>query len=441
MQNHHVLFVGDIRPTCNFGAIATTEALMKLVDKKMNSADCYRSIDSRVYTLEGLERIKQGESVETYCKERIEKDVSNENGSKKKVILFLKAHGMLEMALKLYHLFKKPVNNIDKNLERVPVRALEYDKYVEIARTGDLGWDYENELLEWSDLVLINAEGSIVKGTDETGKYKLDARYNLFFAYYAKKIFNKKVYIINHTVDPHNRDAMEMIQMVYPMMDGIYVRETLSQLKIKNKENIRIKFVPDALFTYKPNEFVDVRKYGIDPLQPFVCLGDSSGFNALGVSVRYDYKELYSHLIKEIREKVCRQIVFIDGFRGCNDVINSVIEENELPSIGLQNATYHELYGVLSGSKMFISGRWHASILALLGGTPILLWGADSHKTEALYSIIEYPYVFFDINSLPINIDRIISETQKIMLNETPEVIQQRISGLISAAYCNVDML
>jgi polysaccharide pyruvyl transferase WcaK-like protein len=69
----------------------------------------------------------------------------------------------------------------------------------------------------------------------------------------------------------------------------------------------------------------------------------------------------------------------------------------------------------LSKSEIFISGRWHASILCILSGTPILLWSADSHKTKGLYSLLDYPYKFFQIDTLPLHVDEIVIQTKEIL--------------------------
>ena len=45
---------------------------------------------------------------------------------------------------------------------------------------------------------------------------------------------------------------------------------------------------------------------------------------------------------------------------------------------------------ILANARVFISGRYHPSILASLGGTPCLLMGSNSHKTISLQYLLEY---------------------------------------------------
>ena len=115
-----------------------------------------------------------------------------------------------------------------------------------------------------------------------------------------------------------------------------------------------------------------------------------------------------------------------------------VVEKNKVPRVNLCNCSYQELYYVLKNSQIFISGRWHASILALLSGTPILLWGADSFKTRALYDLFNYPYAFIDIKKLPEQIPLIKSETIKILssnIRRSLEVKAKELSVLSLSNY------
>lgn len=46
---------------------------------------------------------------------------------------------------------------------------------------------------------------------------------------------------------------------------------------------------------------------------------------------------------------------------------------------------------VLSNGRVMVSGRWHPSILASLGGTPTVFMGSNSHKTLTIQSMLEQP--------------------------------------------------
>lgn len=426
-----LLLIGDFRDCLNYGAIATTDALLKLID---NVGEAYeiKTITYRSF-LEHTPNKGWPDTSDEYLKSLMERPIL-----KRSIKRILYCMGLLNFYNSIQQRFNKAKYKNPKDMYHIPVQYKEFDSYIE--NHADF-LKFENDQLEWADIVLINAEGSIVKGTDEDGIYRIGGLYCLFMAYWAIKL-HKPCYMINHTVDPQNRDIFIMIQNIYPHLSGIIVREPKSKEVLERLGITNVQYYPDALFTYtpqanwKPNDYV---LNEIDFSKPYICLGDSSGLNASGIQIKWDVVKVYTELIAKLKE-VCPQIVFIDGFSGKNEDILKVIRKNHLPSISLLHADYENLYYVLGHSKLFISGRWHSSILSLLAGTPILLWGSDSHKTEALYEMMDYPYRFFDINSLPINIDDLILEAKKILNSDNQQYIE-KVHELSVEANKNVYML
>ena len=73
---------------------------------------------------------------------------------------------------------------------------------------------------------------------------------------------------------------------------------------------------------------------------------------------------------------------------------------------------------ILSNAKLFVSGRYHPSILASLGGTPCIFLGSNSHKTKSLQTILQYNNVE-EFSALPDeNECDIIFENSKKILND-----------------------
>ncbi len=56
------------------------------------------------------------------------------------------------------------------------------------------------------------------------------------------------------------------------------------------------------------------------------------------------------------------------------------------PSVPLASAL-----GIAGRSDLFVSGRYHPSILASLGGTPIVTMASNSHKTRSLLEVLDEP--------------------------------------------------
>jgi len=406
MNKKKILFVGDTSTACNYGSIAVSETFLEklFVEERydieiIDYRSCIGATGIQGYVLDSKSYVK--------------KTVNAKFGNFKKVIkkikesslaIFVKERVLKRDLLHSYH---------------IPVRYDMFEAFTRRVLKGEV-LQFEKELIERSEVVLINGEGSIVNGTDKNGVYNKNGLYILYMAYLSKKL-EKKCLLLNHTVDPGNRDAWEIIRNVYPLIDKVFVRERLS-LDLLKRQNVfidNIDFVPDILFAYQPMSYGEIDYSGlINPDEPYICLGDSSGIQSGLTAVSWDVRKTYMRLIKQLQKDVCRQIVIVDGYRGQNEDINYIVKELKLPCFNLQNCNYHQLYGLLKRSDLFISGRWHASILSLLAQTPILLWGSDSHKTEALYELINYPFTFFDVKSLPINIDRIVMEAKKVITSD-----------------------
>jgi len=413
----NILVIGDLTTAHNYGAIATSETLKKIFFA--NYGPKVKYIDHRSF-------------VRSTPRNGWDSSPSMKNRTiYEKIYDIIKPYDshnfILNTGLKL-------LGETTTSRKDIPYLYRDYKKYLEKMLDGNV-LQYEYDLLEWADIIYINGEGNVVNGTDKYGVYRIGALYILFLAYVAKKHFNKYCAIINHTVDPNNEDAEEIIKNVYPLLDYIAVREpysikTLHKMGIKN-----VELVPDALFTFVPDtdknswKPSDILNKEIDFTRPYICIGDSSGIKSRTNEVKWDVYDIYSKLIKQLRT-ITPQIVFVDGFNGGHESINRIVKENKIGRINLENCNYKELYHVLSNAEIFISGRWHASILSLLAGTPILLWGADSHKTRGLYPLIDYPYRFFQIDTLPLHIADITKETKKIL--EDKKSIKSKMSKKVS---------
>lgn len=408
-----ILLIGDSRDCPNYGAIGTTEMLLKEM-RELNyeiKTISWRSLNSatpvdgwKQTASESIANFKYGLHPET-IKERLQERFAD---------TFL---------MDEYHLVKKRIkkvrgrnNGFDIHKYHVPYRYEDYEDFSQKVIAG-LCLQYEKQMLEWADIVVINGEGSIVKGTDKNGYYHLGGLYVLFLAYLSKKVFKKETYMINHTVDPQNRDIFYMISKVYPLLDGVYVREPLSLRTLKEYcDYDKAVYVPDALFSFEaddawhPTSYIDSI---IDFSKPYICIGDSSGFYT-DTNNLFDVEKMYDELIPKLK-KICPQVIFIVGFGKYYSPVMKAIRNNNIPFLCIHNSSYVDLFHVLKGAEIFISGRWHTSILALKAKTPILLFGSDSHKTEALYKMINYPYRFFDFRTLRLHTDDIALEAEKII--------------------------
>lgn len=433
-----ILLIGDLRSVQNYGAIATTESLIEMLGA------CYPLAELRCIGFQSMQTATpiDGWGTGDYAKKHSSASVFSRLLTKVKTILF----GILPHAIILSYIKKKEqksiANTIPNPSYHIPVLYKHYAAWAEKVSKGE-ALQYEKRMLEWSDAVLINGEGNIVQGIDAYGVYRHRALYILYMAWLAKYCYKKPTYIVNHVIDPACLDAIDIIKKVYPLLDQVVVRDPISLEKLSAYGIKGATYAPDALFSYTPENVqwqpTDELKSQIDFSKPYILLGDSSSFKNNYSHVQWDIPIYMKALIRQLQQ-VIPQVVFVDGYNGMNSDINIIIHETGIGRVSLINCTWRDLYQVMKRAKIFISGRWHASILSILAGTPILCWGADSHKTRALYTIMDYPYKFFETATLPIHIDELVDETRKILQNRVKiqESYSNKISLLRKASYGNV---
>ena len=443
-----ILFLGDLRNCYNYGAIATTESLIRMLKEE------YSDVDLKYIDFRSLQNATPPEGWDNKAKTDVKKS-SKFQSLKIKVwniyrqlcyiLIMMIPYGLYLQIHKYRRKQKEQQTPYTPNMNyHIPFLFKDYDGWVKNMLEGKVLL-YEKNLFEWADLVIVNGEGNVVHGTDENGVYRHRACYILFMSWVAKTHFRLPVYLVNHCVDPDNSDAVEIIKNVYPLLNKVIVRDPLSLEKLYSYGISNAEYAPDALFSYKGNTSwvpSEAIKQQIDFSEPFILLGDSSGIqNAYG-KVPWNVPYFFETLIEKL-QAIVPQVVFVDGYsEGCSD-INQVISDTGIGRISLKNCSYQDLHGIMKRAEIFISGRWHASILCLLAGTPILLFGSDSHKTKSLYSVINYPYTFFETLSLPIHIDEIIEEVQKIKVNHDviSADIQEKCRELSRKSYYNVECL
>jgi polysaccharide pyruvyl transferase WcaK-like protein len=159
--------------------------------------------------------------------------------------------------------------------------------------------------------------------------------------------------------------------------------------------------VPDSLFTWYPlysGHAEDTRnspdsqvpdpetwayKSTFDFSRPYICIGGG----ALAGSQPGNALQSYSNLVKKVAQL---------GYGIC-------LTENDRPDSFLQtiardlnvgfvpvDAPIQFCGAVLANARLFISGRYHPSIFASLGGTPCIFLATHAHKMGSLAEVLQY---------------------------------------------------
>ena len=295
--------------------------------------------------------------------------------------------------------------------------------------------------------MILNGEGSLIFMTPDRQEL------NFHFAMIKwAKMCGCKTFYINSIASPGvtgniNHNKLSEFKEVLQFLDEFVVRDKLSckfaKLNITNGGGHVVRYIPEALFEFSlsyPEVFSDTRKNAtalsgdmflpfpessfdlgkIDLSRPYIAISGSSIFNKRMYGVSEDgHIEAYCILIRKLKEQ------------GHNVLIVKTCQEKYLEAIAAKsdcalispNNNFLLLSWILAHAEVFISGRFHPSIIASLGGTPCIMLTSNSHKSEAFYMYFDDCYK--DAKVFPAPLDN----------KEDIETICKRVTYLVNKPY------
>ncbi len=265
--------------------------------------------------------------------------------------------------------------------------------------------------LEACDVVMIHGEGGIF------GQQR-ESRMMLFIAYLAKQCFYKPVALVNQTTDISHPVLHEMAKNVYPMLDDVVFREPTSAEQCKDfvtgfvAADTGFAFEPSSQKAWaevasKPGYFHSYPENTgeFNPKEPYVCVGGSSIYYRKD-RPNYDPVAGFTKLCEALLEQ--SQVVLTASAQADLPIFEPIARKLNLPLIRPETSP-QQAVDLLAHSTAYIGGRWHSSIFAFLGGTPVVPLGAHTFKVDSLFKQMEIEVQPFEALDLERECDGIIS--------------------------------
>ena len=270
-----------------------------------------------------------------------------------------------------------------------------------------------------ADAVFINGEGSFLKNRGVS-------RFKMLFAYVARTRFGKKTAIVNHTADLRSPALQTLAEKVYPVLDDCLFRESYSLTQARElRLNPKAEFAADCAFLFDPispqifgqvagrTDYLSIypeNATGFDPRHPYICVGGSSAYleseNAFD-RLRHGYEALCERLMRHA------PVVMTASSYPDDIILRPVARKLGLPFLGLATPV-QQATDVLGNAAAYVGGRWHPSILAMTGGTPIISFSANSdYKSRGINNLagLDQPTISsFSIDEAFPLIERIIAD-------------------------------
>jgi hypothetical protein len=251
--------------------------------------------------------------------------------------------------------------------------------------------------VEQADIVVLNGEGSGIFSTP----HRRDFFFYLALAELGLRL-EKPVFFVNTIfsdcpVSGRNHESLAAAEAVLSRCTEVHVRDPYSlQYAAETMPSVRCRHVPDALFTwfdrvqdpgFQPppvGDFAipfpeeDWRWFGrLDFSRPYVCLGGSSLAAQEPERARPRFRRL-ARALAALDLPVC----VVETCRG-DRFLRDVVAETGLGFVP-GHCPIMAATAILARARLLVSGRFHPSILASLGGTPSVFLEAHSHKMRSL---------------------------------------------------------
>jgi polysaccharide pyruvyl transferase WcaK-like protein len=253
-----------------------------------------------------------------------------------------------------------------------------------------------------ADMFVIDGDGDIVLSTPP----RRSALFILAMMELGVRL-NKPVFLVNSMISDcsktgRNPNTMAAYKRLLGKCRAVVLRdpESLSYVQ-EGMPEANSMLVPDSLFSWFPyyqNDasrlpasgdfilpFPEREEYWskLDFTSPYICIGGG----ALAGSDPNRARDCYSRLVDAV-QALGHRIYLTE-----NDLPDSFLHEVAADKdVGIVPVSTSILMcgAIVAQARLFISGRYHPSILASLGGTPSIFLGTHSHKTASLSRVLAY---------------------------------------------------
>ena len=253
-----------------------------------------------------------------------------------------------------------------------------------------------------------------------------------------KPVFVVNTMISDCPVTGRNKNTFETVRHLLARCQSVTLRDNES-LRVVREEmpGVTASFIPDSLFSWfyryqgRTSHLKDIRDSHVSyPVanqssvkpefsQPYICVGGG----ALASWYPDKAAEAYGRLVDAISHLGLP--IFLTQCDLPDSFLQNVAEKNNIGMI-LVNAPIDFCGEVLANARLFISGRYHPSIFASLGGTPCIFLGSHAHKMSSLADILEYDAPReFDAFPDDAEIAKIVALAQSYL--EEGETLRERI--------------
>lgn len=254
------------------------------------------------------------------------------------------------------------------------------------------------ERIQQADMVVVNGEGSMIFKPVE----RRDLRFQLLCLELGRRLAKPTFYVNAMISDypgaPRPHATWMKCKAQLSACQGVQVRD-LKSLELLETMDLatRTLALPDALFSLAGSRFIggehpaDLPNHMLAPFpenperlewmfgQPYICVSGSSYFRSQAGFA--ETRPFFLGLAETIRRHG-RKPVFVATCTG-DKFLEPLAREAGALFVPVETNVFIGA-AILGSADAFISGRYHPTILATLGGTPCVALESNSHKMASL---------------------------------------------------------
>lgn len=312
----------------------------------------------------------------------------------------------------------RPIRSFINNFSTIepfyPEVADDFDCFADEWLAG-FGGPQGNEFLAYAakaDLVVYNGENSIYRNTPE-------GCHGIFLLWLTKTRLGKPSCIVNHTAQQNGvLPIMDgMIQLVFPKLDLVAVREPCSLDNLQKLGINNAKMFPDVVFSFRPLEFSRVK---IEKWRQQYNLLDQSYFcfSASGLPVskpRGLWDGEVTELVRNLKA-LGLQAVLLAKDPWCL-FLEEVAKRTDSIFFGPDHQ-FHDLWPLFEGASFLVTGHYHYAIFCAMVGCPFVPMTVTNHKMRGLCRLLQWKHSQpFDATYLGKCGNQIVAEASSLMKN------------------------
>lgn len=261
--------------------------------------------------------------------------------------------------------------------------------------------------------IFINGEGSLYEQHNIKGK-------NMIKFILLLNDVNCNIYLINSGFDLKSQQNISDFKKCLNNNINIYLREPIS---IKNfntfYQNFKPIFQPDYLYLiynnldkYCNNDFL-IKNNLIK--KNYIVIGGNSNYYRSDRKP-YDAVNIYINMIELIKKHTNKEIILYGSSSEEVGWLTKISKKTNIKFFHVKNTNWEKAFMLLSNAYLSISGRYHPTIMSIIGLTPSLMFSANHCKMNGVNQMFFPEQKVIDSHDIHNNFDYIIN-----FVKETPK--------------------